>query len=160
MRLIRLLFATALPLLAACSILESSSGPGVTLSVSALPLDIAAGDTARINITVRNTGDRDVSVSSAGCNMDFFLSDLDGNAYTPAESVYCTLELRAPVELAPGASHVIEAFTTGRVVVQGSQDSPTQLSPGKYRIRPVVAVHSGNQEAVVVSSDPVTVIFR
>ncbi|NUQ11304.1 MAG: hypothetical protein HUU26_03090 [Gemmatimonadaceae bacterium] len=153
-------FALLLPLAAACGVLEASGGPRVTLSVSSQPLDPVVGDTARLAITVRNVGDRMVTIGSAGCNMDFFLSDPDGNAYTPAEAVYCTLELRAPIELSPGRSHRIDAFTTGRVVPQGSQDGPRMLPPGLYRIRPVVSVFSGDESAVVVSSDPVLVRFR
>ena len=160
MRSARLLVVLALPLLAGCAVLESSAGPRVTVNLTTQPLDLAVGDTARIAITVRNVGDRDVTVASAGCNMDFFISDQDGNAYTPAEAVYCTLELRAPIEVAPGASHRIDAFTTGRVVPEGSQGNPIMLPAGQYRIRPVVSVHSGNENTVVVSSDPVVVIFR
>lgn len=150
----------AVPFVAACSILESNAGPAVSVTAVTAPLDLALGDTARITITVRNIGDRDVSVSTAGCNMDFLISDLDGNAYTPAEYVACTLELRAPIVLSPGASHQISAFTTGRVVPQGSQAGPIQLSKGTYRLRPIVAVHTGNETAVVVSADPVLVTFR
>ena len=160
MRLNHLTALFVVPFVAACSILESNAGPAVSVTAVTAPLDLALGDTARITITVRNTGDRDVSVSTAGCNMDFLISDLDGNAYVPAESVYCTLELRAPVVLSPGASHQISAFTTGRVVPQGSQDGPIQLSKGTYRLRPIAHVHSGNENAVVVIADPVFVTFR
>jgi hypothetical protein len=92
--------------------------------------------------------------------MDFFISDLDGNAFTPAETVYCTLELRAPISLDPGETHRIDAFTTGRVVPQGSQSAPIMLPAGTYRVRPVVSVHSGDETAVVVSAEPVIVTFR
>lgn len=160
MRINRSLILLALPLASACGILEASGGPRVTLDVSSQPIDLAVGDTARIAISVRNVGDRVVSVGSPGCNMDFFISDQDGNAYSPAEAVYCTLELRAPVELAPGESHRIDAFTTGRVVAQGTQDGPMMLTAGQYRVRPVVSVFSGSESAVVVSSDPILVIFR
>lgn len=160
MRTRYLSFALLLPLAAACGVLEASGGPRVTLSVSSQPLDLAVGDTARLAITVRNVGDRAVTIGSAGCNLDFFLSDLDGNAFTPAEAVYCTLELRAPVELPPGQAYRIDAFTTGRVVPQGSPAGPVMLPPGQYRIRPVVSVFSGDENAVIVSSDPVLVRFR
>ncbi len=158
--LMRLSVLPALALLTGCGILESSGGPRVTLNVSSEPVDLALGDTARIAITVRNIGDRAVSVGSAGCNMDFFISDIDGNAYSPAEAVYCTLELRAPVDVQPGESHRIEAFTTGRVIPQGSQAGPIMLAAGRYRIRPVVSVTSGSESAVVVSSNPIVLVFR
>jgi len=160
MKLNRIVGLLAFPLLGACAVLESQNGPRVSLNVSTQPIDLFLGDTAYIAIVIRNVGDRELSVSSAGCNMDFFISDLDGNAFTPAETVYCTLELRAPISLDPGETHRIEAFTTGRVVPQGSQSAPIMLPAGTYRVRPVVSVHSGDETAVVVSAEPVIVTFR
>jgi hypothetical protein len=160
MRLNRLLALFVVSFVAACSILESNDGPSVSVTAVIAPLDLALGDTARIAVTIRNTGDRDVSFGTSGCNMDFLISDLDGNAYTPAESVACTLELRAPIVLSPGESHQISTFTTGRVVPQGSQAAPITLPKGTYRLRPIAYVHSGNENAVVVSAEPVFVTFR
>lgn len=160
MKLNRIVGLLALPLLGACAVLESQNGPRVSLNVSTQPIDLFLGDTAYIAIVIRNVGDRELSVGSAGCNMDFFISDLDGNAFTPAETVYCTLELRAPISLDPGETHRIDAFTTGRVVPQGAQSTPIMLPAGTYRVRPVVSVHSGDETAVVVSAEPVLVIFR
>ena len=148
------------PLLASCSIIESNSGPAVSVSAVTAPLDLALGDTVRITITVRNVGDREVSIGTTGCNTEFLISDLDGNAYVPAEQVYCTLELRAPTKLAPGATHEIRVFTTGRAIPQGSQAAPGLLPKGTYRLRPVVQVLIGDESAVLVSADPVLVTFR
>lgn len=156
----RLAALLAVPFLAACGILESNEGPAVTLSADTSPLDVVLGDTVRIDITVRNTGGREVSIGTTGCNTEFLISDLNGNAYVPAERVYCTLELRAPTQLAPGATHRIQVFTTGRVVPQGSQQEPSMLPRGTYRLRPVVSVLVGNESAVLVTSDPVYVTFR
>ena len=160
MRIHKVLTVLGLTTLAACSILESNTGPEVSVSAVTSPLDVALGDTVRMTITVRNTGDREVSIGTTGCNTEFLISDMDGNAYVPAELVYCTLELRAPTKLAPGASHEIRVFTTGRVVPQGSQSAPTQLPRGTYRLRPIVSVLSGSASAVIVSADPVYVTFR
>ena len=148
------------PLLTTCGIIESNSGPAVSVSAVTAPVDLALGDTVRINITVRNIGDREVSIGTTGCNTEFLISDMQGNAYVPAELVYCTLELRAPTKLAPGASHEIRVFTTGRVVPQGSQSAPGLLPKGTYRLRPVVQVLVGSESAVLVSADPVLVTFR
>lgn len=150
----------ALPLVTACAILESNTGPAVIVSADTAPVDVTLGDTVRINITVRNTGDREVSVGTTGCNTEFLISDLEGNAYVPAELVYCTLELRAPTKLAPGASHEIHAFSTGRAIPQGSQGESALLPKGTYRLRPVVSVLAGNESAVLVTADPVYVTFR
>jgi hypothetical protein len=160
MRLNNLLGIIALPVIAGCSILESNAGPAVSVSAVTAPLDLALGDTVRITITVRNIGDREVSIGTTGCNTEFLISDLDGNAFVPAELVYCTLELRAPTKLAPGATHEIHAFTTGRAIPQGSQSNPGLLPKGTYRLRPVVQVLSGDEQAVLVSADPVLVTFR
>jgi hypothetical protein len=150
----------ALAALGACSMLESNSGPRVSVTADMEPVDLALGDTVRINISVRNTGDREVSIGTTGCNTEFLISDMQGNAYVPAELVYCTLELRAPIKLVPGAVHNLQAFTTGRVVPQGSQAQPGLLPRGTYRVRPVVSVLHGDENVVVVSADPVYVTFR
>ncbi len=150
----------ALTAIGACSVLESNTGPRVTVSAVTAPVDLALGDTVHINITVRNTGDREVSIGTTGCNTEFLISDMQGNAYVPAELVYCTLELRAPTKLAPGAIHQIDVFTTGRAIAQGSQAAPGLLPKGTYRLRPVVSVLYGDESAVLVSADPVVVTFR
>src|SRR5512134_2564355 len=139
MRMHRLAATMIVPLLTACSIIESNSGPAVSVTAVTAPVDLALGDTVHITITVRNTGDREVSIGTTGCNTEFLISDLDGNAYVPAELVYCTLELRAPTTLAPGASHQIRVFTTGRAIPQGTQTEPGLLPTGTYRLRPVVS---------------------
>ena len=160
MRVHNLLAVISLAAVGACSMLEANSGPRVSVTAEMAPVDLALGDTAHVNITVRNVGDREVRIGTTGCNTEFLISDMDGNAYVPAELVYCTLELRAPTVLAPGATHSIHVFTTGRVVPQGSQAAPSLLAKGKYRLRPVVSVLSGDDRAVVVSADPVYVTFR
>lgn len=159
----RLLFVTGAVVAAtlqACAALETNTGPFVSVHASTAPVDLAIGDTAHITITVRNNGDRAVDVADPGCNGSFFISDSDGNAYDQAELVYCTLELRAPVTLPPGATHTITAFTTGRVIPQGSQSNAITLPPGTYRVRPVVTVTAGEEEAVIVSAAPVRVTFH
>ena len=160
MRLHKVLTILGLTTIAGCSILESNTGPTVSISAVTTPVDVALGDTVRMTITVRNVGDREVSIGTTGCNTEFLISDMDGNAYVPAEQVYCTLELRAPTLLVPGASHEIRVFTTGRVVPQGSQSAPSLLPRGRYRLRPIVSVLAGNESAVLVSADPVFVRFR
>jgi hypothetical protein len=160
MRIHKLPGIVGLAAVAACSVLESNSGPRVSVNAVMSPVDLAVGDTVHIVITVRNTGDREVSIGTTGCNTEFLISDLDGNAFVPAEMVYCTLELRAPTKLAPGATHEIRVFTTGRVVPQGTQIAPSLLPPGTYRLRPVVSVMTGNESGVLVTSDPVLVTFR
>ena len=140
--------------------LESNSGPRVSVTADIEPVDLSLGDTVHINISVRNTGDREVSIATTGCNTEFLISDTQGNGYVPAELVYCTLELRASIKLAPGTTHSIQVFTTGRAVPQGSQAQPGLLPKGTYRVRPVVSVIYGEENAVVVSADPVYVTFR
>lgn len=160
MRILNLLGVVALTAVAGCSILESNAGPRVSVQADMEPVDLALGDTVHITITVRNVGDREVSIGTTGCNTEFLISDMDGNAFVPAELVYCTLELRAPTRLSPGATHLIRVFSTGRAVRQGTQQEPIVLPKGTYRFRPIVSVMSGDETAVVVSSNPVYVTFR
>ena len=160
MRIRNLPGVLALTAAGACSLVESNVGPRVTVSAVTAPVDLNLGDTVHMNITVRNTGDREVSIGTTGCNTEFLISDMQGNAYVPAELVYCTLDLRAPTKLAPGATHQIHVFTTGRAVPQGSQAAAGLLPKGTYRLRPIVSVLYGDESAVVVTADPVTVTFR
>jgi hypothetical protein len=160
MRTDNLLGVFALVVVSGCAILESNTGPRVRVTADSAPAELALGDTVHLTITVRNVGDREVSIGTTGCNTEFLISDLDGNAFVPAEQVYCTLELRAPTRLSPGARHEIRVFTTGRAIRQGSQAEPGFVPSGTYRLRPVVSVFSGNEQAVLVSSDPVFVTFR
>ncbi len=157
-----LLLPALLPLITpiACAVLETGTGPVVSVSASVDPVDLKIGDTVHIAISIRNTGSRPFELLDQGCNSAFFISDGAGKAYSQAESIVCTLDLRRPVELAPGAIHFIHAFTTGLVLPQGSQSPASWLAPGLYRIRPVVAVRSGNEDPVVVSADPAIVTFR
>ena len=160
MRIHNLLAVIALAAVSACSMLESNSGPRVSVTADVEPVDLALGDTVHINVTVRNTGDREVDVGAPGCNTGFLLSDMQGNAYDPMEQVACTLELRAPIKLAPGATHSFQVFTTGRAIPQGSQAQPGLVPKGTYRVRPFVHVTYGNEDFVLVTADPVLVTFR
>src|SRR5688572_22459441 len=96
MRLQNLLGIAVLTAVGACSLFDSTGGPRVSVSAVMAPVDVSLGDTVHISITVRNIGDREVSIGTTGCNTEFLISDSNGNAYIPAELVYCTLELRAP----------------------------------------------------------------
>ena len=160
MRIHNLLAIIALAAVSACSMLESNSGPRVSVTADVEPVDLALGDTVHINVSVRNTGDREVEVGAPGCNTGFLFSDMQGNAYDPMEQVVCTLELRAPIKLAPGATHSFQVFTTGRAIPQGSQAQPGLVPKGTYRVRPFVHVTYGDEDFVLVTADPVLVTFR
>lgn len=152
--------AAVVPIALACGVTDNTPAPPLDLITQASPAELALGDTARIHIDITNSGDRTVWIGPAGCNYDFVITAPSGIVYHPAEKVYCTLALLPPVKLEPGDSYEIEAFTTGRVVQQGSQDAPSMLPPGTYGIRAVVAVLKGDESEIVVKSDPSTVTFR
>lgn len=158
MRLVRSILIGSTVLLGACSLFEDDEAPPLALNVAVSPTDIELGDTARITLDVMNVGQETVALGVGGCNMDFVLTDASGRIFHPAELVYCTLELRAPIQLAPGATHRIEGFTTGRVVPQGSQAAASSLAPGTYAVRAQVWVKRA--EDIVVRSDPLTITFR
>jgi hypothetical protein len=132
----------------------------VSLRTLATPADIQLGDTARISIEITNVTGKSVAIGVPGCNMDFVIVSESGSVFHPAELVYCSLALYAPTTLAPGARHVVDVFTTGRVVPLGSQAAPVMLPAGTYAIRGVVYVVQGDQDAVTVQSDPVSITFR
>ena len=144
----------------ACSLFSEPRAAVVSLRTLASPTDIQLGDTARIQIEVTNISGNTVEIGPSGCNMDFVIVSASGSVFNPAELVACPLALMAPIPLAPGAKRLIDVFTTGRVIPQGSQAAPSMLSPATYSIRGVVYVLRGNQEAITVQSDPVSVTFR
>ena len=156
----KLLPLIGLAAVGACSVLENNSGPRVSVTADMQPVDLALGDTVHINVTVRNTGDREIEVGDPGCNTGFLFSDMQGNAYEPMEQVVCTLELRAPIKLPAGATHSFRVFTTGRAIPQGSQAQPGLVPKGTYRVRPFAHVTYGNDDFVLVTADPVFVTFR
>lgn len=152
--------AAVIPIALACGVTDNTQASPLDLTTEANPAELAVGDTARIHIEITNSGDRTVWIGPAGCNYDFVITAASGTVYHPAEKVYCTLALQPPVKLEPGDSYEIEAFTTGRVVRQGSQDGPIMLAPGTYGIRAVVAVLKGDESEIVVKSDPSMVTFQ
>ena len=156
----RLLLSLVVLALAGCSLFNEPEPAAVSLRTIATPANIQLGDTARISIEITNVTSSTVSIGVPGCNMDFVIISATGSVFHPAELVYCTLALYAPLQLAPGAKHVVNVFTTGRVVPLGSQAAPVALEPGTYNIRGVVYVVRGDQDAVTVQSNPVTVTFR
>lgn len=152
----------ALPLLVVpgCSLFDNESPPPIVLSTVASPADLRLGDTARVVIDIQNVGRTKVLVGYGNCNLDFVLTEPSGQAYYAAESVYCTLELRAPVELHPGESHRVEGFTTGRVVAEGSQEGAYELAPGTYGVHGRIGVQRGRDEMITVISTPASITFR
>jgi hypothetical protein len=146
--------------LAGCALFNEPQERPIKISTVATPTDLRLGDTARVIIDIVNISSASVQVSSSGCNNDFVLESAAGAVFYAAERVYCTLELRSPISLAPGASHRVFGFTTGRVIPQSSQSAPVMLEPGTYTIRAVIGVVKGDKSAVTVRSDPMTITFR
>ena len=146
--------------LVACASAGEVEQPPVDVVASTNPTDLRLGDTARVVIDLVNVSKEVVWIGPAGCNYDFVIASAAGAVYHPAERVYCTLALLAPVELSPGETYQIQAFTTGRVIPQGSQAEPSMLEPGTYGIRAVLAVLRGEEDAIQVKSNPSTITFR
>ena len=153
--------AVLVPALAiACASAGEVEPPPVDIVASTNPTDLRLGDTARVVIDLVNVSKEVVWIGPAGCNYDFVIASASGAVFHPAEQIYCTLALMAPVELAPGETYQIQAFTTGRVIPQGSQAAPTMLAPGTYSIRAVLAVLRGQEDHIEVRSSPSTITFR
>jgi hypothetical protein len=156
----RSLPALSVLLLAACASVEGPERPKIAVTALTRPSDLRIGDTAQVSIEITNVTRETVRIGAGNCNNDFVLQGEDGTVYHPAETIYCLLALFPPVALAPGATFRIEAFTTGRVIPQGSQEAPTHVRPGVYAIRAAVAVMKGNENSIVVRSNPATITFR
>ncbi|HSA54130.1 MAG TPA: hypothetical protein VLE53_00430 [Gemmatimonadaceae bacterium] len=147
-------------LVVACASASEVERPPVTVTASTNPTDLRLGDTARVVIDLVNVSNEVVWIGPAGCNYDFVIANAAGAVFHPAEQIYCTLALLAPVELSPGETYQIQAFTTGRVIAQGSQAEPSMLEPGTYSIRAVLAVLRGQEDHIQVKSSPSTITFR
>ena len=152
--------ALIVPLAAACSLSEQVEMPPIDITAEASPNEVRLGDTAYVSIELVNVSDEVVWIGPAGCNNDFVIVNSGKQVYRPAETIYCILALLPPVELSPGESYSIEAFTTGRAIAESSQGPPGMLSPGTYTIRAVMAVLRGDEDALLVRSSPSTITFR
>jgi hypothetical protein len=152
--------AFIIPLAAACSLSEQVQTPPVDITTETSPSDVKLGDTAHVSIELVNVSDQVVWIGPSGCNNDFVILNSAGKVYRPAETIYCILAMMPPVELSPGETYAIEAFTTGRAIAEGSQDAPGLVPPGTYDIRAVMAILRGDEDALVVRSSPSTITFR
>ena len=152
--------ALIVPVAVACSLSEQVETPPVDITTATNPSDVRLGDTAHVSIELVNVSDQVVWIGPSGCNNDFMILNNSGQAYRPAETIYCILALLPPVELSPSESYSIEAFTTGRAIAEDSQEAPGLLAPGTYSIRAVMAVLRGDEDALLVRSSPSTITFR
>ena len=110
----------------------------ITVTVSVSSSVIRANETTQITTTLQNTGLEDAYVPSTSCGPLHAIMNEHGE-YLPLGPELCTLELPAPLRLAPGDRVQFTASWDGR-------DRCGTRTPGDYRI--TAGTFGGN--AVVV----------
>ena len=140
--------------LAAAGCGESATEPDGDLSVATAvaPTTFRPGDLVTVTVTVTNSGSRTRSVLADACEDPFTLTAADGTVLPPAPRV-CTLDVKAPREVAPGGSVAITRGWRGDVGSTTGSLGATP-APGTYTVRGFARTTDG---ATVVSNAPVQV---
>lgn len=125
----------------------SVDGDALKLSLSVEPRTIARGDTARIQITVRNTSDRTVHLEAGGCPLLYYIENAAGDVVVPEGGDWiCTMILQL-IDLAPGEARERSEAWTGdscRWVDGERQCSP--LPAGEYFVYATFRAREGEKE--------------
>ena len=131
----KLLLATSV-LVMAC---ESTSPKSVTLTATAAASSLELTKPVAILLTVTNASQADIQVTGFSCQKPFEVRDLRQAVVGPAAPQVCTLDLVAPLIIAPGASAQVATSWAGD---SGNlpTDGITWVSPGFYLIRPKLTV--------------------
>jgi hypothetical protein len=98
----------------------------VTVSLAVSSSLIRGNETTQITTTFQNTGWRDAYIPSKSCGPLFSVVNEDGELL-PLGPELCTLELPAPIRLAPGERAQFTGTWDGR-------DRYGTRTPGDYRI--------------------------
>jgi hypothetical protein len=116
-----------LALVSACSSQKSLEPPNLAYLASVSPV-AGKPTTFNISVSVRNGGSNTVLLSVQSCALGFRgypnMPPVTQPAFESDALVACTLEIRAPIELAPGATYAASA--------ERSTASP--IAPGVYWI--------------------------
>ncbi|MGH7545030.1 MAG: BsuPI-related putative proteinase inhibitor, partial [Gemmatimonadota bacterium] len=110
-------------------------GDTLKLSLSVEPRAIAPGDTARIEITIRNTSDRTVHLEAGGCPLLYYVENAAGDVVVPEGGDWiCTMILQL-IDLAPGDARERSETWAGESCrwVDG-QRKCERLPAGAYRV--------------------------
>lgn len=125
----------------------SVDGDSLRLSLSVEPRTIAPGDTARFEITVRNTSDGTVHLEAGGCPLLYYIENAAGEVVVPEGGDWiCTMILQL-IDLAPGEARERSETWTGDSCrwVDGERHC-TRLPAGEYRVYATFHATEGGQK--------------
>ncbi len=112
--------------------------------------EIAPGDAVKVNVTIRNTGDR-----IAPEVVQFYLSDLEATTLVPLHK----LIRFERVMLEPGESRVVKLTITPEMMSFFDDEGKLTLEPGKFRLE-VGNCSPGKRGQELGASTPVSTIFE
>ena len=125
----------------------SVDGVALRLSLSVEPRTIAPGDTARIQIVVRNTSERTLHLEAGGCPLLYYIENAAGEVVVPEGGDWiCTMILQL-IDLAPGAAREHSETWAGESCrwVDGERQC-TPLPAGEYRVYATFRAREGARE--------------
>lgn len=126
----------AAAIVTACSRSPSAPEVVVVLSASPNPAVLRLGDTTRISVSVRNTGNRAIAILASGC--PWWFEVLKDTAVVAPGVQACAAISYPPRTVEPGASYS-QVFTwRGERFLSPEGQEP--LGEGNYMLRPVVPV--------------------
>jgi hypothetical protein len=154
-RSVRVTSSLLVAVLAAAGCGDSSTGPegDLTATAAVVPTTFRPGDAVTVTVTVTNAGARTRSVLADPCDDPFTVTAADGTVLPPAPRV-CSLEVRVPREVAPGASVAITRDWRGDIGTTSGGALGATIGPGTYALRGVVRVADAS---AVVTSPPVAI---
>ena len=144
----RKLLVAATAVLMGC---DSTSPRNVTLLASASASSIQVMEPVTITLMVTNGSPSDIQVTGYACEKPFEVRNTSQAIVGPAAPQVCSLELSAPMIIAPGGVGQLQTTWAGDSA-NGPADEIIYVSPGIYLIRPKLMI-----DGVVVYGDAITI---
>jgi hypothetical protein len=132
----RKLLVAALAVLMGC---DSTSPRNVTLLASASASSIQVMQPVTITLMVTNGSEADIQVTGYACEKPFEVRNISQAVVGPAAPQVCSLELSAPMIIAPGGVGQLQTTWSGDSA-NGPADEIIYVSPGIYAIRPKLMI--------------------
>jgi len=118
---------------------DSISPRNVTLLASASASSIQIMQPVTITLMVTNGSNENIQVTGYACQKPFEVRNTSQALVGPAAPQVCSLELSAPMIVAPGGVGQLQTTWTGDSA-NGIADEIIYVSPGIYSIRPKLMI--------------------
>jgi hypothetical protein len=117
------------------------------LSLSVEPRTFAPGDTARLEIAVRNTGNRTLQLEAGGCPLLYYIEDTAGEVVVPGGGDWVCIMILQILELAPGeARERVETWAGASCPQVNPEQGCSPLPPGEYRVYATFRASEGGRD--------------